>query len=305
MTTGSDWYSQRQFDHYPLLPTATAVADDGKSLPTGFIRDVSLRFTGLPNDVAFIRELTVTTQAITVVVGCGSAVLAACTVLRSSLVGSVRVVPLSEVSPGTIGRLAMADVSDEPPGRWLFSSAEQTGLSPLLAMPTISPSTDGRLSRDGFVPLTGPRVFVAGDIDVEVLSANRLLDGVVREALVVRLNTAAVTRRSDDNSAGGSPAVYQVGCGARPESKTCQQDAIETINRVPPDCCGRIYVELQGCGTLSSVNNGHGAQLDCDIAPDDLCPPTKLPDQDGRLPTDAVRLAAECDTTTGLDSQDL
>lgn len=303
MTTGSDWYSQRQFDQYPLLPHATATADNGEPLPPGFIRDISLRFTGAPGDVAFVRELTVTSDAMTVVIGLHDTVLAACTILRASLVGGIRVLPLTAIAAGTSGRIVLADVPDVETGRWLFSDAWQTGLLPLVAMPTIAANTTSRLSRDGFAAMRGPRIFVAGDIDIEVLEGNRLLDGVVRDAVVVRLNSAAVSRRRGGQAIDSQQAVYQIGCGARPESKTCQQEAVETINRVPPDCCGRLYVELQGCGTLSSINDGHGAQLDCEITPEELCPPTTLPDQDGRLPTDTSQQPNECDTTTPLDSQ--
>lgn len=278
MASSPSWYARNRARSFPLRGDATAVANNGDMLPETVIADLSLRFTGDLTDVAYLRsvEITSRTVSLTIAVG-GTTIATASAAIRD--IGRWPSVPLKTKAKDAEGYVVFGDANSL--GSWSFSSSAQSGLSWRAASPQSVAKSDPRLSRFGFTKLSGPNVNLLGTSDISVVNETLLLDGVEREAVVIKL--------SDD--AENDPLKDYVGsCGKRPETETCgEPDPILALSGVQPDCCGRIFLEFRGCVDLHQLAGTCGVVIDCNTAAGDLCPAKELtlPTTDGELPEES------------------
>jgi len=278
MASSPSWYARNRARSYPLRGDATAVANNGDMLPETLIADLSIRFTGQPTDVAYIRSFSVTSKTVSIIIAVGGTTIATATAAAAEI-GRWPSIPLKSKVSGTEGYVVFGDPNQT--GTWEFTSSAQSGLSWRAAGPQSVAKSDPRLSRFGFAKLSGPNVNLLGTSDISVVNERLLLDGVEREAVVIKL--------SDD--AENDPLKDYVGsCGKRPESETCgEPDPILALSGVQPDCCGRIFLEFRGCVDLHQLAGTCGVVIDCNTAAGDLCPAKELtlPTPDGTLPEDS------------------
>jgi len=99
--------------------------------------------------------------------------------------------------------------------------------------------------------------------DVEIVKESRVIDGELRDALVIRL----VAATANDN-----PLSRYIGpCGTRPESENCNKVAVQGINTVGPDCDGNIDLEFRGVRSTPLEDNGPGVVLDHNLDLAEVC----------------------------------
>lgn len=283
MTTGSSWYSLHRHSCYPLLPRATGRDDLGQPLPHELLCDLRLRFAGDENEVAYISAAEVSAAGVTLLFRAQDRLLGAVTAPLSELQQGRQIFRIVPIDPETQGFAVISLRSDTPRQRYKFSGPEQSGLLARAATPFASARRTARLVREGFVPLVGPVIYLRGEEDISITRERRLLDNEIQDAVILRLQSSGT--RTSATEIRNPATTYRVGCGDRPESLTCGDPVpLQQLDGVPPDCCGRVYVELRGCGELQPRDDGHGAVLVCDSQVESLCPPPALPDAEGRLP---------------------
>jgi hypothetical protein len=298
------WYGLNSARSYPLADDATGISDDGKFLPEGVLADARIRFSGDVGEIAYVSRLEVSTY-VAVVISVGTQAIASVTVARDSIVRG-KPIAVTSITREATGWLVFGDLFPIPDTRMSFSTAAQSGLSDFAAYSQLG---GGDVKRWGVfnrtLEGTYPRYLVAGN-DVRVSSEKRSINGVEVQAVVVGL---AIRQNADDSLDSGASAdevlaAYAGKCGRRPESRTCTSpEPIERINGVGPDCCGRVFIELRGCGDILQFDDRCGVAIACDLKASEACPSvTKLPDSLGRLPGEPVTDCEDTDIATSPTS---
>ena len=298
MIRNQAWYNQNETRPYPLDEAATLIDDAGKRLRHHILADLQVRFPANVGRYAYLSAVTVSPGLVTLVVmgspnpanpgGCrwpltGEDIpLAALSVAKPIVQG--RHYPLEPLYPGVGGWAVLGSGIEEPDLFSLrFSTIEQAMLSPRIAW-AYAPLPIPNVAKYRNVNVLAGLVQLVGGNDIEIVLAQRQIENVVREAIVFRL---ADTQR--DAVARNVFDVYRGPCEARPESHTCgNPEPLEFLAGVGPDCCDNIVLELRGCADVAEVLAGNGALLECDLGLIDAClQRDRLPDAEGRLPSDA------------------
>lgn len=246
----NNWYNLHESRGYPLDDKATGRDDRGARIKSDIIADLHLRFPSTAGRWAFLGGLTVTDTLVTAVfMGADSPTSAsrlvplASVTVRQPVAVNVNV-PLRALTPGVGGFVAFGDVSEPFVGR--FSTPLQ-GLLAARAARAYDPLPVPTLRKHGLdVGLDG-LVTLRGQRDIEIVKELVEIEGHgEQEALVIRLR----------QQSGPSVLAKYIGpCGARPESRNCNTDAIERVNGAIPDCDGNINIDF--CGVVD------GELIDC------------------------------------------
>jgi hypothetical protein len=166
-----------------------------------------------------------------------------------------------------------------------FSTVQQGMLAPRAARSYEPLPIKSMAKLHHSVDLTGLVLIKAGN-DIEIVKEQRLINGDWRDAMVLRLSTAA-----DQDVL----AKYIGPCGGRPESNSCLKPPIESINSVKPDCDGNIKLSFTTTCTFPGYEEGlkEGMVIDYCMGLADACTKdNKLP-KDGVLPNTYVDDCAE------------
>lgn len=270
-----NWLNAQTGRRYPLDDNATGTGDDGViRLKDDILADLHIRWPSLAGQYAFLGGLTVTDKILTaVILGANTATTAAnftplAAISLSQPVDRHVYYPLSPLYPGVGGFISFGDVGEEFSIR--LSTPQQGLLSPRIARPyaALPIPTMRKLGRvDGLTGL----VRVLGGPDVEVVREIVEVDGIDREAMVIRLISALDGRSVLKDYIGP--------CGGRPESRNCLKDGVETINGVSPDCDGNLVIDFRGVTATpyTSCGSEHaGVIIDQSLGIDDVCGDTNV-----------------------------
>jgi len=248
-----------------------------------------IRFPSMLGDRLFLGALTVSPGAVTATIlsaSAGYTPIASVSIPRP--VDVYRHYALETLYPGVAGWIVFGGGIDNTTLRtYRFSSPLQS----LLQLQSARHYTYQPLSSLGKVHvdagLTGLIRLSAGS-DLEIVKEEREIEGVIRDAIVMRLVTDA--EQGDRNIFED----YAGPCGKRPESRNCgAPEPLEFINNVAPDCCGTITLEFRGCVALSKDIDTCSIVLDCGFGLGAACPTAdRLPDETGKLPNEYDDLCA-------------
>jgi hypothetical protein len=295
MTLAQNFYDQNVSRAWPLDDSASGETDDGRHLPTDVLVDCYLRFPRSAGLCAYVASVHVSEQlvAVTFVAADAPAIQSQCQAISESELppgflplGAVsipratlqefRQYPIEAMYPGVGGWVVFGPARETVPFYGLFSSAAQAMLSPRVARPYqgLPVQSFGKLGNAS--PLTG-LVEIRGGVDVSIRKDTLEIDGHDRQALVLRLESATGENVLDK---------YRGPCSGRPESRTCDKPAIESINDAVPDCDGNLNLTfVSDCVDVLLDTNG-GLVVDFCIDITEACTAQRRRPQNGQLPTD-------------------
>lgn len=267
-----NWYNSHESRRFPLDDNATGTGDDGTRINDDVISDIRLRWPRIAGQFAYLAGLTVTDKIVTAVILAADETdsaavptpLAAVTIPQP--VTRHRYYNFEPLYPGVGGFIAFGDPAE--PFSIRFATPQQGLLAPAAATPydKLPVSSMGKLGRPD--PLTG-LVKILGGRDIEVVKEQVVFDGMDYDALVIRL----VAPTTNDNVL----KEYSGPCNARPESRSCRKEGVETINGVAPDCDGNIEIQFVGmtAGPYESCGSEMaGVTLDQSIGIEEVCADT-------------------------------
>lgn len=300
MIRDHNWYNLNEQRSWPVDEAATATSDTGVRLPNDILADLQLWFPRSLGPRAALAAVSVRPSAVSLVIRSSTGVLLASVVVPRTSLEPYTIYQLRALRDGVVGQIVFGNgaLSDENIDL-RFSTNAQSFLVPKTTWCYATPPvlTLGKLNAAN--GLSGDVLLEAGD-DIELVEETVVIDSAPKRAIVVNLvSSTGVVEDIDRNVS----KLYAGPCAGRPESKTCgDPEPIEAINTVSPDCCGYVYVELQGCIELTHVQSGgSGVVLDCAFGQEDACVKPWIPDEDGRLPIEADSLCENHDdpeTTT-------
>lgn len=265
----NNWYNQHSTRRYPLDDKATGTADDGVRLRDDVITDLHLRFPESAGRWVFLGGLTITNHLVTAIFLAtddptqteGFVPLAAVTVRRP--VAPDIHIPVRGLVSGVGGYIVFGDTTEEFIGR--FSTPQQGLVAARAARAYTELPIPSLRKLNNAAALTG-LVTLRGQQDVEVVKDTvNILGHGVKDAFVVRLVQAPI----GDNVL----AKYIGPCDARPESRNCLKDPIETINGATPDCDGNIDILFCNLKNAPYESCGPGVTLDTSVGMGVVCAP--------------------------------
>lgn len=289
-TLNRNWYTLNGTRRYPVDDGCTGEGDGGENLPNNLVVDASVRLPSTLGTGVAISSVVVSGSLVSVTL---VAVAHPPVVPAGESAGATAFVPLGAVSvraPVQQGRPYPITPMADGVGGWLvfgegvqsrfnarFSTPRQAGLNPKtcrfyrpLPVPSIA-------KLNSAVRLEGVVTVKAGP-DVEILGADRTVDGVPVRAMVVRLKQDTPQNLFDK---------YRGPCSGRPESNTCDRPAAEYINTVGPDCNGNLTIKFPSPLRATPLAGGGGLVLDYPYGLIDACTrDDRLPDAQGRLPNE-------------------
>lgn len=241
-----NWYNLQSTRRYPLDDTSTGDDDLGGTLRDDILVDCNIRFPSTLGRFLYIQAITVSPGLVTVVFGVGRQ-------YRSRDNASVAAVSLarpvtpninysvSALVPGVAGWITFGP-GIETNFSARYSTPQQSLIAPRCgrmysALPI---QTIGKLNiRDtlqGIVNLTVTQPLAARyeDDAGPVVTVRGEVAGTAKRAIVVGLDQSLITDTYNPLKIFAGP------CSQRPESNTCEQTPIESINGIQPDCAGNI-----------------------------------------------------------------
>ncbi len=282
MPLNRDWYDLNATRAYPLDTRATLTGDGGERLPADALADLSLRFPSTLGERVCLSALTVTDRLVTgVFLACSGpdatpvpfVPLAAFTVTKPFTRN--RAVALKALYPGVAGWVVLGPAETPFVGR--FSTPVQGLVLPRCARPYRVPPVPS-VRKVGLATGLDGVVQLVGSGDLEVVAADRFVDGRTRKVILFRLKTTDAARNVLD--------LYRGPCGARPESGNCERPGVEFLNTVGPDCNGNVEIDFRGDAEVTPFEGGsEGLVLNHPIGLAEACTRIdRLPDAQGRLP---------------------
>ncbi len=262
----NNWYNLQSTRAYPLDDKATGSGDDGSRLPQHGLVDCHLQFPSNLGRYAYLSGLTVTDTLVTAVfVGTdkvhGATIFSPlCAVTLVKPIDEYRPYPVEALSPGVGGFVVFGDVRENI--NWRASNPEQGLLAPRTARaytPLPIPTMRKLMEAQGLADL----VQLDAGNDLEIVKERIKIEGVGwRPAIVFRLLSQVRGVNILEKYLGP--------CDNRPESRTCDKPAIETINGVSPDCHGNIDIVFENllAGPYTSCG---GETLDLDVGLGAVC----------------------------------
>ena len=281
---------------YPIDDAATGIDDTGHHLPYGILVDAKIRFSNLNGQqTLYVAAINVAPPAVSIlflasmnpirrssqysaVAEAGFTPVASIDVANAPKFTAIPIVPVTGYTSaatinGIAGWVVLGDGIDFPyTGR--FSTPGQAALLPRCA----SAYTIGGIKTAG-IPLTGNplngQVSLASAGDLALTTGTKTIAGTVRNCVIFSLS---------DKLDRGVLQTYSGPGGARPESGTCTNIPIETINNVQPDCSGNIVLTF-GNATAVGLAGGGGISLQLPQSVADLCGTSPvMPSATGQLP---------------------
>lgn len=267
-TTNYGWYNNNELRAYPLDDLATGTDDDGLPVPTNILVDLQLRWPLAAGRYAYLSGLTVTNKLVSAVFMAADDLddpgtytpLAAITLVKP--INSYVLYALTPIHPGVGGFVVFGNLLE--PASHRLATPRQGLLAHRIAQAYAPPGVTSLGKRGVGASLQGLVSMLAGP-DITITSEELSIAGESRQALVFRLARGTTERNVLE--------LYCGPCGARPESHNCEQEGIETINGVGPDCDGNLnisFVGLSGLTPASCMSIGAGIVLDHDLGIADL-----------------------------------
>lgn len=296
-----DFYAVNGARGYPLDDAASAVSDAGVPLSPDLLVDCALRFPADLGAFAFVAAVAAAPGLVTVAIeacprpAAPSLLAGAAPTPAFRPLGTIAVrgrppihvpIPIDPDDPRVAGWIVLGPGALAP---WTgtFAGPEGGGLLPRCARAVPAPGvTSIRVGR-AVAGLTGRATLAAGS-DVVVVPGRRFVVGVERDVLEVGLAVPTPTVL----------AAYAGPCGARPESRTCDPPAVESLGGAVPDASGNV--EIVFAGTLAAttahplVGTVGGLLFDLPRTVADVCPPRAAAKADAAA-TEAAAGAVGCD----------
>ena len=273
-----NWYNLQSTRRYPLDDRSTGDDDLGITLRDDILVDCNIRFPSTLGRYLYVQAITVSPGIVTVVLGVGSQLLSrdGVTVAAVSLVKPVTAnqnYSISALVPGVVGWIALGPGIDTP-FTAKFTTPQQSLILPRCgqmynALPIQTIAKLGlRDTLNGIVNVTTTTPLTAKYEKNKAFVINGehiMLRNVITFGLDQSLQTDTFNPLKD----------FLGPCAQRPESRTCPQVPIETINGVAPDCDGNITIEFDGidgrlfieCGGIDLLTST-GLQQACQNIPD-------------------------------------
>lgn len=232
-----NWYNLQTTRRYPLSDRATGETDDGRNLPNNIIVDCNLTTTG---DILtpFFSAVTVSDGIVTVAISSGNETIGVVAVPKP--IDTNRHYTIQPVRDGTVGWVVFGyGVAENFSGK--FSTPEQSALNSRAYAFWDPPVTaagvdEAAAALTGLINLEFDEPF---SYRVETVRVDQTKEEYY-PALIVGLDKNLVSADYDPES------YFLADCGKRPESGTCPQQPIVTINGVYPDCAGDIKISFDG-----------------------------------------------------------
>ena len=232
-TIHRDWYNANESRAYPLDEKATQVGDDGTRLPTDVIADLNFRIPSVLGSYVFLSGFTCTSGLVTATFTAetlsGFVPIAAVTVVRPVTV--FRNYAVTPLYPGVTGWVVFGHGVANRSNLAVRCSTQDQGLlatraaRAYAAFPVSSVGLEGTgLTMQGLINLDA-----SGDLLIE--AASRMINGVCHDVILVRLNAGVSPQRLAD---------YVGPCGRRPDTGTCADMPIRSVNGLTPDCTGDV-----------------------------------------------------------------
>lgn len=300
----ADWYATNARRAFPLDDAASGLDDAGRALPPGLLVDCSLRFPSDLGAYAFVSAASATPGLVTIAFeACDrparpSSLAGPAPAAGFRPLGSIAVpapfrvgeaIPIESEDGGVAGWAVLGPGCREPYAG-TFSGPGQAGLLPRCARAYRRPPVASLRVGRALEGLAG-RVAIASGSDVRVSTDLLAVDGVERLVLKVGLASegAAPTREM--------LAAYAGPCGARPESRTCDPPAVESLGGATPDADGDVEVAFSdafaGLYSLPLAGSRGGLVFDLPRTVADACPPAV--DRRGAVAEEAAAGSSACD----------
>lgn len=301
---GAGWYGLNAARAYPLDEKSSGLDDNGVFLAENILVDAKIRFLGSSSERAHVSELVIG-DYVSLIISVDETPIASILKARNEIT-AYEPVEITSIDKEASGWVVFGELRPKNDVKMTFSTPEQSFLSHVAVIPQLGSKYSRRFGVYGLrIDGEYPRYLSAGnDVRVERRSVN--IDGKDVIAITVGLSTSLSGANAIDLNltAGNILTTYAGDCGRRPESRTCvDPQPIETINGVTADCCGRIFIELRGCGSIHKIRDYCGLAIACDFTVDQACPPSpEMPDDQGRIFPDPEEQCPS-DETTGTSSQ--
>lgn len=299
-----DFYNLNESRAYPLDDSASLVSSDGIRLPSDLIVDLHVAWPEILGRYAFVSSFSVTPNLVTVTLQAAdsktspSSFSPLAVVSLSQPVSENRIQVLQPQYPGVGGWIVLGSAAKADD---IVSARFDSPLQTLIAAragrwyKSLPVESIGKLYNS--TQLTG-LVTLRAEEPLEIEAEDRLIDGVMRQAAVIRL--------VEDAEEDSVFSRFSGRCGQRPESRTCPDpQPIEFVNGVAPDCDGDLTIEFKGCSEVAEIASRCGAIIDCDIDLLDTCVKGDLPAGDGTLPNEYRDLcdSEESESSLPTDSE--
>lgn len=244
---GRNFHDLNSVRGYPLDDTATGLSDAGVRMPDGILVDACLRFPRTIGQFAYLMAVNSSPTQVSFVIGVAdelddSTMLPIAALSLSAPILSGKPYELKPLLVGVAGWLVFGP-NDEPyAGK--FSTPSQSRLLDRVARPYQSlpvPWISKTMDEHKLVSET----HLFGGTDIEVITGQRLIEGALKDAVIIRL-TGDLQAKLEE---------YAGTCGGRPDSRTCILPGVESISGATPDANGDIEIAFGGM-RASSIPNG-------------------------------------------------
>jgi len=297
------WNNLNSLRRYPIEDLASCISDAGDVLPNDIITDLNIWIPGAtPSNDVFISSVSISQYLISLTISVynGSTFTPIAYVTKGPSIVVNKNYALTPLLDGVYGWVSFgaATANYTTITNWAFSSLDQTKL--LSRCVKVYPST-GVTSITGYnksFKLYGDVKLTSQDSDklsIEYIPSSdtraRYVDGQYRDAIVFRLNT--------DISGMDLYKSYIGPCDISPDSNTCTNPPILTVNNTVPDCDGIIHFNIE-----EVIDSSLGQLLTIDIEDNvvtfnfalgmvDMCARTKLNFNEAQIISD--RCYNQCD----------
>ena len=281
--TNLQWLNANAQRKYPCVDEASMTDDTGKFLPNDIISDLHIWSNQDVGTEYFISSVSVTPTLVSVTIAridsaFPTVLSAAMAISITGPINAYRTYPLDSFSDQEGGWISFGPgINVEEPTHWVFSALAQSEILPALVMGNPRTGVNSLGKENSNTTINGLITMLSGSPDKLVVEkANRTINGVARDALVLRLNESASGHEIHSDYLGP--------CDKRPESGTCTKDAIFTINGIQPDCPnGQIHfvfseIPTTEFGNVLQITTDVGKVIvDYGIGLSDICERQDLP----------------------------
>ena len=304
MAFSADWQSTNAARLFPIADSASGIDNSGKFLPENVIIDAKLRYTGTFNEIIYISRL-ILGDYLSLVLSVDGEEVASVSAFRNTLEAG-KPVKVTTLSRDCTGWIVFGDAIVDHELNLAFNSANQSGFSDFSAYAQAGSTFKRRFGLygrrlDGLAPS-----YIIPGSDMRITTQDLHLGGKLVKAVVFELATVTDSTNpvGTDRTAADILIDYAGECGKRPESRSCSDpQPIEKINGVSADCCGRLFIEVRGCGDIYPLDDQCGIAIVCPFTAEQACPaPKNVPDEQGKLPSEHEDDCENNETNNPVDS---
>ena len=221
-----EWCNENEGRAYPILESATRVADDGAVLPNDVIADLGLVLPEFYTELRF-SSIYVSQQIVSVVISCSAGVLLTGSYARAGLT-PYAAYPLDVLADNCTGWIVFGNHRAAVPERYQFATAAQAGIEPR-SIRTLPPPGVTKFLRKGSDPLTYASGLVKfeGDSSFDVTR-----DPDNAQNVIVRLKAAAQSK-------------FTAPCSQEATADYCGVPPLRRIANIPADASGVIRLRFE------------------------------------------------------------